>query len=762
MSIVKNGRGVASVVSSVLLACGTSATAADAPTRDIEEIIVTAQKVAEDLSKVPISISVISAEQLANQQISDYRDLARSVPNFAFSSDGSPGGTTLQMRGISSVSGASTIGLYLDEVPITARSVGLSGQPELRFEDIQQVEVLRGPQGTLYGASSAGGVLRFRSNPVNLSEFEGSAGADAAVTDHGDPSYGIKGVLNAPIVDGRLGVRLSASYEKEGGYIDRVDPSTGRVIGKAVNDGEHRVARLRLLAEPFDGLSIEPAVQYQRTTYGNTDTITLGLHNATSTPVPESGIDTLIIPSLTVRYDFGSADLTSVTSDFTRARDFRVDGTYYNSAFIGDVLDSWEIPDLEGNLSGSVIGALPSPVAKHLFSRLFTQEIRLASKPYSGSGAPVAWVFGAYFSRLTDHLTDDESINNFTDMFTNLYGAGLLNAFFGGPLPGNMVYFNRKVFTEDQWSAFGDVSYYPAPNLRVSAGLRYLSATQDSRATAGGFFNGGHNTDSGNMHGTDHAVTPKLAVNYEFAPSNSVYAAISKGFRLGATNVPFPTTLCADKTPPPAGFKHDELWNYEVGAKLRPATGFAVSGSLFYIKWDQLQQLFIDPVCAFGYTDNVGSARSYGAEMDLTFKPTAELTLEAAGGYTNAKLTEDNVKFNLHSGDKIQGVPEWNGIVSADYERSLTAATTGFLRANYNYTGPSRGSLNASSPDYERPAYGLAGMSGGVRFDKLEISLYATNLLNNQKIIQTPEHALVPVGLTPKPRTIGISLTAGF
>jgi iron complex outermembrane recepter protein len=759
----------------MLIAIGAcwSASAAAAESDDLPEVTVTAQKIAENVRTVPISISVVSADQLQDQHIVDIGDLTRVVPNFSFSSQGNPGGSVIEMRGISSAAGASTVGIYLDEVSITARTVfNYTGQPEPQLIDIDQIEVLRGPQGTLYGASSEAGVLKYRTNPVDMHDFSGSALADTSQTKHGGINYTVNGVLNAPIVADVLAIRLSAQTSYQDGYIDRYSPDTGALLDTRINDRRANAARLAIELKPADDLSIVAGLFYQRIDWGSTDTVTLGLPPLeTNARVRDDGSGTMLVPSLTIRYDAGWADLTSVSSDYTRNQPFTYDGTAFNSVYIGQcfldgLCGSPPIPALNGQLAGSKIAALPSPGIDGSFSRQISQELRLNSKPYSEGGPPLSWVVGVYYLNSTDRMQDLEIIPGFNQVFDSLYGPATLNALFGGPVPADTFFFGTTTFEEKQYSGFGDVTYHIGPALRLSAGLRYLVAHDSLTDAAGGLFNGGSTSYA--VPSKDHALTPKFSIDYDLTDNTSVYSTISKGFRLGGPNHVIPTEFCAGDLAAlgyenaPTSYGHDELWNYEVGAKARPAGQLAIDASLFYVKWSKLQQTFNLPTCGFSFSTNVGEAHSYGSELDIKARPIKELILALSAGVTHATLTQTVSSLGIFSGEHIEGVPEWNSNVSADYTRPLSAAIRGYIRANYEFIGPSFGSLITTDPDFHRPSYGLAGASIGALFDTWEVSVYSKNLFDEQKIIQTPDHSTVPVGFVLQPRTIGVSVSARF
>ncbi len=758
------------LVTVALLGCGNVVAAESDAT--LAEVVVTAQKVTENLREVPISVSVVDAAELQNQHITDIADLTRTVPNFSFTSNGNPGGATLEMRGISSAAGASPVAIYLDDVSITQRTTsGSVGQPEPVLLDIQQVEVLRGPQGTLYGASAEAGVLKFRTNPVDLNAFEGSALAEVSGTEHGGLNYRANGVFNAPMVDGSLGIRLAAESDRNSGFIDRVSPEDEALLGTRVNDNESSVARMSIESKPSEQLTVIASLFYQRSIYGSTNTVTLGLPALeTSNVVPDNGANTLIVPSLSISYDTGWADFTSVTSDYTRNAPFNYDGTVFNSVYIAQcylegLCGSPPLLDLHGNQSGAQIAALPSPGIDGFFTRQFSQELRLNSKPYASGGSPLTWVAGVYYQDSTDRLSDYEYIPGFNTQFTSLYGTAALNNLFGGPLPDDLVFFGGYRFVEKQYSEFGDVTFHVNDALRFSAGLRYLTARLNVDRSAGGFFNGGDSSIA--LTSKDHAITPKFSIEYDLNQQATGYVTASKGFRLGGPNTPVISFCDGDLaqlglTAAPASYGHDSLWNYEVGIKARPTARLSINSAIFYDKWSQLQQSISLPDCGSGFTTNLGAAKAYGAETDVTAIILEGLTATLSSGYTHANLTEAIPSMNIRAGARVEGVPDWSSNASLEYIKPFAASVSGLVRANYSYVGTSHGTLVSSDPDYERPSYDLVGASIGARVGGWEVSLFAKNLFNNEKIYQTPSHADVPLGLVLTPRIIGVTATGKF
>ena len=332
----------------------TSATSAG----QLEEIVVTSTKRTENLRAVPQSISVITGTQLQAMHVDDYADLARNVPGLSFTNSGGPGLSNLEIRGISSTIGQPTVSIYLDDTPITIRNNSFyAGQPEPLLFDLAQSEVLRGPQGTLYGASSMGGTIRLVSNPVSLSSYQGSAYSELSETEHGGLNYVFRGVVNVPIVTDTLGLGVGLETTQDSGYVDHADVD-GTVDKRGINGDRSNVPSRATLCF---GMSRRPGrshlVEIPAADLHIADTGLVDLDNSnyvTTKLVPESGTDTLAIPTIKINYDFGWADLTSVSSYAYRHFPRTTDGTFFNSEFVGFFLD--DILDISPVRTGSCHG----------------------------------------------------------------------------------------------------------------------------------------------------------------------------------------------------------------------------------------------------------------------------------------------------------------------------------------------------------------------------------------------------------------------
>jgi len=735
----------------------------------LEEIVVTSTKRTENLKAVPQSISVITGTQLQEQHVDDYADLGRNVPGLSFTNGGGPGLSNLEIRGISSTIGQPTVSVYLDDTPITIRNNSFyAGQPEPLLFDLAQSEVLRGPQGTLYGASSMGGTIRLVSNPVSLSSYQGSAYSELSETEHGGFNYVFRGVLNVPIVTDTLGLRIGFATTQDSGYVDHAQLD-GTLDKRGINGDRSNVVKATLRWDVTPDLTITPSVFFQRTHIADTGLVDLDNSNYVTTKlVPEGGTDTLAIPTIKINYDFGWADLTSVSSYAYRHFPRTTDGTFFNSEFVGFFVDDiLGVTGKDGKLHGDALAALPGPVYNSLNSRQVTEEIRLVSKPYdpNSDGLPITWIAGLYYSDAKYLGTSAQYITDFNQTFSQFY-AQTPEQVLGAATPNNLFYDFVNRLDDRQYAVYGEASYYVLPEFKLTAGLRYLYGRDSATNTSGGFF-ASTPFSSGNTKA--YALTPKFAATYDVSDSLTTYVNVSKGYRLGGVNAPVPAVQCAvdlhafglDQAPD--NYQPDKLWNYEVGAKSRFFDNqLSVNVSAFDIEWDKIQLDVPLKTCGFDYFANVGHARSVGFETEVLDRVTPDLTLGFTGSYDDATFTEPVANLGIRNGDIVPGSPKWSITLSADYEKQLTELYGFFARANWQFIGTSHGTFIRDNQDYQRPTYNLFGASVGVTYDNWEFSIFTKNLFDEKKVIQKPADNFVAEGYTPVPQIFGLSAEVKF
>jgi outer membrane receptor protein involved in Fe transport len=760
---------------------------------EIQQIVVTAQKRKEDIRKVPLSVSVVSAETLQNNQVVDFTDLTRNVPNVSFSTQAGAGLGTIEIRGVSSQAGQATVSIYLDDISLTTRNLYSQGTAEPRFFDLDRVEVLRGPQGTLYGASSLGGTIKFISKQPDAKRFSGYGSAEVSSTSHGGTNYQVEAVVNVPLVKDSTALRVGVQSGHDSGYIDQVDPNTLQVINKGINSTKWNVVKLALKADLGNGWTVTPAVFAQD--YKSDDIDAAYLHvgdyqgtNAgtplpefqTSKPVREPGTDKLTVPSLTVSGDVGIGDFTGVLSGYNRRFDRIQDGTSINSAYIGSVTTD---PAL-----GAIVGMLPSQVILNNKIDQTSLEARVASKDYDAARSPFTWVAGIYASQTKTQVYDNEPVLGITKAFQD-FGHDVNNPAdladtWQGAFTGDSSYYSARHYDDKQSSVFGELTWHASPELRVIGGLRLVHATQVFTREGNYYY-----TSCGTASPADcptvtppvnakwSASTPRLAVDWDVDKTTTLYANVAKGFRLGGANRPIPDTPLVEQdladrglpTKPPVGFDPDSLWNYEVGSKSRLWGGrLLLNTALFYIDWKNIQQDVTLTNSGFDFETNAGHAKSYGVEFDARVKATEDLTLTMAGGITRATFAENVLalgkdndgNFNVRNGDWVQGVPRFSAQLGAEYHFALSDSIGAVVRANGQWTGRSHGSLFRGDTDYDRAGYFKADASAGLSFGRYDLTLFVKNLTNENKMIQQPSVQGVDTAYYLRPRTIGLRLSA--
>ena len=764
-----------------VLACSLAAISAQtwAESDKIEVVTVTAQKRQEDPNKVAMSISAISGAALQSQQVDDFTDLTRAVPNISFTAatgngGAGPGTSNIEIRGISSAAGQATVGIYLGDVSLTVGNLYTMGTVEPKFFDIDRVEVLRGPQATLYGASSMGGTIKFVPNEPDLKEREISVYAEAASTRSGSPSFSTNVVGNFPL-SGEAALRIGAQAQRAGGFIDQVD-GDGNVVARDINKINDQELRVALKWAPTRDLNITPSLYYQRV-----DAKDIAAFNLDRPPyqaqkqVREPSIDRLLTPNLAVNWDLGAADLTSSTSYFERKFDRQQNGSAYNSYSLSTFLTSTDDGGKAPPELIEAIAGLPSTVYLNNAVRQVSQEFRLASKPYDAARSPWTWLGGFYFSNQHTNLNENDPIHGVTATFEqfgfSIDDPELLPDAYPGAFPNDNSFAGEFHYREKQSSLFGEVNYYFAPTLHATVGARYLKAKSALAQRNSNYLAGAGNNSSTSL--SSHAFTPKYAVTWEASPEHTIYSSVAKGFRLGGSNVFVPPTTCGPDleenglSEGPPTYAPDSLWSYEVGSKSRFLGGrVAVNADVFYVKWKNIQQGVYLPTCAYTYNANAGNATSKGFEFDIKAKPMPGLTLGAAGGYVKAELSNNegiaNGVLGAVQGAQVQGVPKYNGTLTAQYNFSTASGRSAFVMGGVQWVGPSKGSLNPEQTDYERPSYHTANFSAGITIDRYQLTAFVKNAFDEDKVIQHPQVASIVQGYRLAPRSIGMSIAAKF
>jgi outer membrane receptor protein involved in Fe transport len=674
--------------------------------RVLEEVLVTSTKRGETtLQDTAMSISAIGQQTIEYRGAEQLLDYILLVPNVSYRSSSSTGsrgdiraGRRLAIRGIESgPDGVPTTAFYLDDAPVEII--------DPRLFDVERVEVLRGPQGTLYGANSMGGTVRIVTNKPNLDNLEYRLDASAAFMPEGDPSFGGNAMINVPLGE-TFALRASGYYRSVGGFIDNVSPDNIAQLediftAKNVNDETVEGARLAFTWQPTDALRITPSVYYQ--------TIKI---DATSNYQPATG---------DLQY-FDRRVEQKQENEFTLANlefqyDFNNDISLFSSLGWFDVnLTSRD--DFTNLLLR--FGLPPDPFQsgfQEIGTKRFTWETRLSGV----FGDNINWIVGVFYM-------DEE----------RLYQQHLPNEGLQWLLPPEASLFTGVQTNNDERLAiFGEVTWTINDYWDVTGGLRWFDNDQDQLADFFGFFNGGPSTTYGESSESD--VSPKLQLAYRPNSDNMIYGLVAKGFRPGGPTNLVPANACAADLAalglgePKSQFDADTLWNYEAGYKGTLNNGrLTMNAAAFFMDWTDVQQS-VRLSCGFGFVGNVGAAESKGLEIEFTAAITDNFTLIGSGGYTDAEFTETSQEVGVTEGDRIGNVAKFNGALSGNYQWDLNGDYSAYLFGSVIYTSNKLDPQSQGIPTL--PGYATYDLRFGVQKDSWEIVLWGKNLSDERGLM---------------------------
>lgn len=725
---------------------------------ELEEIVVTARKREESILNVPLSVTAIGAAELERMGVKNLEEFARSVPGLVVIQEGEQAARTFLIRGVGTNTPQSTVAVYVDDTPVTFGP----DSPDLKLYDIARVEVLRGPQGTLFGSSSMGGAVRYVMARPDFERFGGRASVEGGTTSHGNETYEAQVSATGPIVADRLAFHGSLFTRRDGGYVDLVDEDTGAVIDADSNTEDSYGGRLAL-ASSFGRLDATLSLMYQKmeqdspphyfTARQITNPILLGRLQRTER-AENWRHEQLSLPNLTLKADVGIGELTSSTSYVKREVEQANDYSYFIQSAFG-------LPDSVGRPLSA------SNRAKDEFTGV-VQELRLASRGESA----LDWMVGAYYRDTQWHLSGAVSSPTLVQIIPPF--ASLL-------LPGNVLFLLDSTTTSTQWAGFGELSYTFADRWTLTGGLRYTDLDFGIDRVGNGLFNGG--PSSLKARSTENIVTPKYSISYRLSEHANLYASAAKGFREGGANLPVPAALpaCAQalaalgRTDVPAGYGSDTLWSYELGAKVRNQA-VEIRSAIYYIDWNKIQEvLVLQGACGFAYFDNVGTARSRGAEAELSLHPAEAWTVDLSLGYTDTQLTKPLISGASSSGPviaapagtQLPNVPDWTGSLAVQYDFAMSDNWHGYVRADHQYIGSStRYLVNADPSVLNRDSYQLTALHVGLNRGPYEFSLYADNLFDEDVVLydssQTGARNSGHVQSTVRPRVIGATFAWRF
>jgi outer membrane receptor protein involved in Fe transport len=729
-----------------------SAAATDSAT--LAPVIVTAQRRSEDLQVVPISMTAITGEALENLGITRFDQYAAMVPNLSLGTGAGSGGAgtgfgvsttkTITIRG---VFGDNTTGVYLNDSPVPP-----SMDP--RLLELQRVEVLRGPQGTLFGAGSMGGTVRFVTREPSADEVSGKIEADGSYVDHGGAGYSTSASVNIPLIRDNVALRVSAlsSYDpglftrEWGGTPDPRSPNLPYPAGGAPVPGEDThvgsqqttgvMAALKITPQVLPGLTISPMFIYQRAISNAYPVANYAADNFVQYQpydVPEGVGDTWNFESLTVKQDVGLGRFVVLGNHFYRDGFDLEDGTQATSQVF------YSLPYF-----------VPAQIVDDLYFHDWTGEARFES----AIPGPVQFVVGAYW-------------NQEERFYYQNYTAPGFNAATGGIYGTDLVFLQGTPNADHQRAAYADVTYQPIEGLTFSAGLRVARLEHDGTYIASGPLNGGYSANFAAHEETDRA--PRYTAKYQVTPDQLVYASAAKGFRIGGTN-PYVPPLC-DQALASLGiangheFKSDSLWSYEIGLKSAWLDNRVKSRVAVYdIDWRNTQHEVVLP-CYWTIVSNIGRTSSKGFEAEVDAVPVEHLTVNLSAGFENAKVTDASTESNTVAGEPLQNTPRWTAAATLQYSIPF-AERTGFILGDYTYTDD-RVSYNNTTAGLPLPAYKLVNFRTGFDQGPWRASFFVDNVFNTLGVVGDllPNTAQVPGRprlFVTRPRTIGIQLRRSF
>jgi len=695
----------------------------------LEEIVVTAQKRSERLIDTPQSVSVLSGEDLNKLGAVQFRDFATTVPGLDFTTTGA-GYTQISLRGVTAgFDVGSTVGIYVDDVPYGSSSAFAQGGQvalDVGLFDMDRIEVLRGPQGTLYGASTMGGLIKYVTRSPDTTSFGGLARTGVSTTQDGGISYNAAGAVNTPFLANTAALRASAFYSRDGGYIDNVARAESDINRSGVYGG-----RLDFLLQPVEGLSIRLTGFLQDISRNGEATADYALSGhpvfgdlKQFRLVSEPFDQHFRLGSATIGYDFGAAKLTSITSYQTTTTDLTYDVSGAYAGFCKQFL----------GVTCSAVG-LPQGLATHKV----TQEIRLAS----GAPGDLEWLLGGFYT----HESSDNA-----QAFSLIDSAGLLSS--------ADLYHELNTSRYEEYAGFLDLTYHITHQFDVSGGVRYSNDRQTFTQNGSGAFG----TTTPASGSTENVLTYLANARYHLNDNATGYVRFATGYRPGGPNFTLKDPTTGLPVGPPV-FGPDKLKSFEAGIKAETSDrAYSLDLAGYYIDWRDIR--FAVAEGKFSGIENAGNAKIGGAELALTGRPVQGLTAQGSFAYQDARLSETVPALGGTDGERLPNVPRFTGALNADYvftsQKLLPTIGTTVRYVTDRMASFDNSFLNAQ---YRLPAYTTLDLRGGLTLSSVDLQLYVHNLFDKRGELSS-FGAYSATGETKlailQPRTIGIALTMHF
>ena len=706
-------------------------------TDDGLDIVVTAGKRVERLSQVGGAVSAISGETLRALNANTVQDYLGFTPGVTLASFGRPSQTTISIRGISTQSVGPASAVYVDEISFGQSSNEAQGgayAPDIDPADLERVEVLKGPQGTLYGATSLGGLVKYVTRAPSLTTVSGEAGMEMSAVENGGLGAKVRLAGTAPLIRDVVGLRLSGSYRIDPGFVDNVTLNR-----TDVNRGDAWQGRAALLIRPTTGLDIKLSALLQDSYGQSMNEVDYNLSPNLPPPYTPYFGDLknsryLLQPShvnnrvysAEIHYDFGWANLVSATG-LTRQR-------------ISRVLDVTRSYGLRYTYLGVVPGGGRTiGLAARYDVDKFTQEVRLQSR----QNHHFEWAVGGFYQRET---SDTLSVATAREA-----GGAVLAS------PNGQPVYSAGQNHLREYAGFVNATFYLTPDIDISGGYRHSRIEQSNdKQTTGIVFNRAQPTLllSRTDPATDNVNTYSAGIRWRVSPAVLLYARAANGYRPGGSRTLPPAGVAAGLDPT---YKSDSVWSYEAGAKAKAFNGRAAFDlDVYQLDWNNIQNLAL--VDGFFVQSNAGKARVRGIEAELSLQPVSQLTLAGSFGFTDAIYTEGNSGLGILAGDRLSGVARYTGSVRGEYRQPVGGTWKGFLGADARYNSGQIDAAGLVLPDYT-----LVGARLGAETPDLRISLFVQNVTDDRALlgntIGLPRPGVSYSIAVAQPRTYGISLT---
>ena len=704
-------------------ASAASAVASDAP----QTVFITANRRREPAREVPMQVDRLSAEELAQGGARSLIDYLGDQPGVDVKTNGGAGLGAVSIRGVTTGDQTiATVGTYIDDVAYGSSSAFAAGSQtalDMALLDLNHIEVLRGPQGTLYGAGAMGGVIKYVTNEPDTGELSGKVALGASATKGGGVGNTVNAVINVPIKADVAALRVSAFHDHDGGFVDVL----GAAAGKNLDKGDTNGGRVALLVEPSARFHIRATALTQDIKRGNSDFT--DIDPATGKPVDgwNQREQMLREPhsmrtsqgAVDLEYDFGPARLNSITS-IQRSK-------------LGQVYD---LSSVYAPLINQFFGFLPDTVSETIAAdvRKTTQEFRLTS----AAGGSVEWLAGLYWDR--------ETADQKQHVLDTLAG--------GSPLPDLALL--DLVSKYQEMAAYGDVTWNATPTLALTGGVRVAQNKQDFTQNADGPLAGGSFPLA---HSKETPKTWLATARYALTPTSNVYVRAASGYRPGGPNAVLDDPATGQPLAPPT-FAHDSLWSYEAGYKgdLFDNT-LSIETAVYDIRWNDIQQVY--SVNGFGVVVNGGKAEIQGFELGATWRPSARWSVVGHLSTIDARLKQDAPGLGT-AGQRLPNSPDLAASLGAKASFDL-AGHAGWAGVSERYAGERDASVGAA---YRMPAYWLTDLNGGIDFGRVSLSLYVRNVFDAHAQLGTSTSEMSLGGPAQvelaRPRTVGMTLAASF